>query len=536
MRALADVLNTSGTKLGAGPLTTVTSVQYRRTLDGIGQATVTVPATDTRAIDLLAVKRRLTVRRPQPSGILTPMFTESIVVKMGTKDGPNGAEIVLNLLDKVSLLEDANTYVGLKLKGVTLDSAMTTLLALSSAGFTHSFVDSGLDTLDVSMRFDGVTVLEAVKKVLAQHALHWYAEGSTLYITSGGALANGALFNMLHVPSSVGGTTPHALIQELRREVDADGMVNAIVPLGKGDGNNALTLKRSTRSTPYTIGSSTVNGRTVYYFNDPTSIATYGQITRVVKFDDITPLEPTKAEKIAAANQLYDVAVEHLLRFKQPITRYTASIRAPNTAYGTFGVPRPSEKRRVVYRGYVTPLNGTAAEYLSLDDELWVTGVSETVNLEGYSAAVDLADYDVAPEPPAAKVVNAIKKLEAGRELPQPDPRGVEEVSTTNATVTTILSYTPSTGSITLLDGFVFAGKDDESAGLNASVRATIRRTSGGTTTIVGGGTVSVVEDSGSSPTVTLDVDGSNNARVRVTGVASENWDWKFVYTLTPLE
>jgi hypothetical protein len=535
MRALADVLNTSGTKQGVGPITTVTSVQYRRVLDGIGQATVTIPATDTRAVDLLAVRQRMTVRRPLSSGILTPMFTESIIVKMQPKDGPGGAEIVLNLVDKVSLLEDANTGVGLKLKGVTLDSAMTTLLALSS-GFTHSFVDGGLSTLDVSMRFDGVPVLEAIKKVLAKHGLHWYAEGGTFYITSGGVLADGALYNMQNVPSSIAGTTQHATIQEIRREVDADGLVTKLVALGKGDGNNALTMRRSARVTPYTISSETVNSKTQYYISDSAAITAYGTITKIVKFDDITPLEATKAEKIAAANQLYDAAVEHLQRMKQPITRTSVTIRAPNTGYGTFGVPRPSEKRRVIYRGYTTQPDTGEIAYLSFDEELWVTGVSESLNLEGYSAAVELADYDVPPEPPGAKLVNSIKKLEAGKELPAVDPRSVEEVSTSNATVTTILSYLPSTGSITLLDGFVFAGKTDESAGLNASVRATIRRTSGGTTTVVGGGTVAVQEDSGSSPTVTMDVDGSNNARVRVTGVTAEDWDWKFVYTLTSLE
>lgn len=535
MRAFATVLNSSGVVQGPGPLTNITSVQYRRTLDGVGQATVTMPATDTRAIELLAVRNRLTVRRPLPLGVLTDMFEESIIVKMATRDGPNGAEIVLNLLDKVSLLEDANTGIALKLKNVTLDSAMTTLLALSS-GFTHSFVDAGLDTLNVHKRFDGVSVMDAMKNVLGAHGLHWYAEGGVIYITSGGVLAEGVLFNIGDAPPTFQSSAAHAIIQELKVEDDADNLLTKIVPLGKGDGDKALNLRLSTRTTPYTIQSETVNGRTQYYISDSTAVTAYGTITEIVKYDDIAPAEPGRAEKIEAANQLYDAAVVELERRKQPITRYTATIRSPNTSFGTWGVPRPSEKRRVVYRGYVQPnflISSTLTAYLSLDEELWVIGVSETINLEGYSASVDLADYDVVPETPAGRLVNDIKKMQAGARLPDADTFYVGTVQTTDATLAIIASFTVPLNSSAMFFGHVVGARSDNSAALLCRFGGTFRRAAG--SAVLAGSYVDYYEDSAGAPVIGVGVSGTDVANVHAGGIAAQTWNWKATYQVVHL-
>lgn len=543
MRAIGEIHDSTGAVIGDGPLTTITSVTYKTTLDGIGQATVTLPATDRRT-QYLAIRGRLTVKRPRvmrftdyTTANLTAMFTESIIVKIGTSDTPGGAETTVQLVDKVALLEDANTLIGRKFKSVSLDSALTTLLGLSS-GFTHSFVDAGLSTLNVHIRFDGVTVLQAIREVLAIHGLHWYAVGGTIYVTSGGNLANGVLFNMVNIPAEYAGDANHAVIQEIRREVDADGIVNRIYPLGKGDGNNALTLKKSTRSSPYTISSVTgPNGKTQYYIRDSTSESTYGVITRVLKFSEIAPADETKQAQIDAANQLYDAAAAHLAGYKDPVTRYSVLLRSPNTAYGSFGAPRPGEKRRMIYRGLVNMPSAagmtfsTAFRYIDVDDEFWVTSCQESINLEGYSASVELSNVDVKSNSPAAQVASSIERGKAGTLLPAVDPRTVETIQTTDATVTTLWSYTPDTESTVLIDGYVGAQRDTQGSGLVARFAVTVTRNSGGTTNIRGT-LLNVDEDSGSAPTVAFDVSGAA-VRMRVTGVAAQTWDWLAIFTVT---
>jgi hypothetical protein len=537
MRAIGVMMDSAGVVIGSGPLTTITSVQYRRVLDGVGQATVTVPASDPRAVDNLALRGRLTLRRPQANSSLTSMFTESIIVKLQTKDSANGAEIVLNLLDKVSLLEDANTGVALKFKNDTLDDVLTDLLALST-GFTHSFVDAGLSTLTVTKRFDGVSVMDAMKEVLAVHGLHWYAEGGTIYVTSGGDLQDGALVNLVNMPASFADDSRIAIIQELRVDEDADALVTKIVPLGKGDGDKALNLRLSTRVTPYTISSETVNGRVQYYISDASAVTAYGTITEILKYDDIAPTEPGRQDKIEAANQLYDAAVIELERRKQPITRYSATIRAPNTAYGTWGAPRPGEKRRLIFKGRaLTRDTGTGTIYLDVDDELWVTGVSETINLEGYSAALELADYDVVPENAAQKLVNGMKKMQAGARLPDADTFYIATQATTDGTATMIFFIIMPEDSVMMVTGNVMGARDDDTAALYAQFGGTYRRDGSGNV-VLAGSSVTVAEDSASAPTITMGVFNSSptfRAQVTVTGVGSQNWDWKATYRVTHL-
>jgi hypothetical protein len=535
MRALGIIMDASGTVLGSSPVR-VTSVQYRRTLDGVGQATVTIPAADKNAALFLTVRGRFTVKRPLPSGFMTDMFTESIITKLQTRDGPNGAEIVLNLLDKVSLLEDANTGIARKFKNVTLDSAMTTLLALSS-GFTHSFVDAGLSTLTVSKRFDGVSVMDAMKDVLAVHGLHWYATGGTIYITSGGVVALGAMHNMHNIPATVGTSTFNSIIQEIKVEEDADGLVTKIVPLGKGDGDKALNLRLSTRTTPYTIQSETVNGRTQYFISDSTAVTSYGTITEIVKYDDIAPAEPGRKEKIEAANQLYDAAVVELERRKQVINRYTVTVRPPNTIYGAWGVARPSEKRRVIYKGYVMQSDGSKIDYLNVDSELWVIGVTETINLEGYSATVDLADYDVVPESAAGKLVSQIKQLKAGARLPDADTFYIATVQSTDATPNSIFIIDIPENSAMLVTGHVVAARSDMSAALGATFTAVFRRQTGGNV-VESVDITTVGEDSAGAPTFAIGAHNADPVYVAnfvYTGVAAQTWNWKATYRVIHL-
>jgi hypothetical protein len=111
------------------------------------------------------------------------------------------------------------------------------------------------------------------------------------------------------------------------------------------------------------------------------------------------------------------------------------------------------------------------------------------------------------------------------------DPESSEAVViTTDATMTTLQSFTVEENEIVSVDAVMSGGRDDESAGIGGRITATARRATAGNVTLVGSD-VLLYEDSASGPTFTVDVDtGTQTLRIRVTGVAAQNWRWKIHY------
>jgi hypothetical protein len=196
-------------------------------------------------------------------------------------------------------------------------------------------------------------------------------------------------------------------------------------------------------------------------------------------------------------------------------------------------VPRPSEKRRIIYKGSATPVGGDEAYYIDLDSELWVIGVTETINLEGSSATVELADYDVVPESAAGRVVSQIKQLKAGARLPDADTFYEATVQTTDATPTIIGLFTVPTNSTVMIFGHVIGARSDNSAALLCRFGGTFRRAGGSIT--LAGGYADTYEDSASAPAVGLGTASTDIGHVNVTSVAAQTWNWKAHYRLVHL-
>lgn len=103
-------------------------------------------------------------------------------------------------------------------------------------------------------------------------------------------------------------------------------------------------------------------------------------------------------------------------------------------------------------------------------------------------------------------------------------------VSTTDATVTTLVGVTVAEGYCTSIDAVIVGSRDDESAGIGGRAVATARRAAAGNVTLVGSD-ITVYEDSAGTPTFTADIDtGTQTLRIRVTGIAAQNWRWRTSY------
>ena len=104
-------------------------------------------------------------------------------------------------------------------------------------------------------------------------------------------------------------------------------------------------------------------------------------------------------------------------------------------------------------------------------------------------------------------------------------------VQTTNATATTLASVAVAEDEAVTVVATISGAIADYSAAIGGTVTAVARRVAAGNVTQVGSVTTDVQEDSGGSPTFTADVDTTTQTvRIRVTGVASETWNWRAKY------
>lgn len=104
-------------------------------------------------------------------------------------------------------------------------------------------------------------------------------------------------------------------------------------------------------------------------------------------------------------------------------------------------------------------------------------------------------------------------------------------VTTTDNTQTTLASVAISELQMATITATVNGAKSDYSAAIGGTAIATVRRATGGNVTLVGSTSVTSNEDSAGTPSFTIDVDtGTQTARIRVTGITAETWNWATAY------
>lgn len=102
---------------------------------------------------------------------------------------------------------------------------------------------------------------------------------------------------------------------------------------------------------------------------------------------------------------------------------------------------------------------------------------------------------------------------------------------TTNATPTELAFIPVPENSCITIAGEIVGSTSGYSAVCGGTFSATFRRATAGSVTLVGSVTTDVKEDSSGSPTFTVAADTvAETASIRVTGVASETWNWKVSY------
>jgi hypothetical protein len=199
-------------------------------------------------------------------------------------------------------------------------------------------------------------------------------------------------------------------------EEAAGDFYNYILLYGAGQGDARLTLEKSTR-----LGITTVNdgARNHYIIKDDASIATYGQIERMVQIKKLAPVGTSEPQQINAANALFDGGYENLQRHKEPQIRYRVTVRnVPASA-----TIQPGDKMRLVYDGVVHK-DGLSAPYkwATINDDYWVMSVTENIGMNGVELQLEISNVDAYNTNAAEIIVGMVESIEINNIGVQPYP------------------------------------------------------------------------------------------------------------------
>lgn len=402
VRLWADVYDASGNRLGDGPVA-LRDASIKRVLDGVGSVAVTVPGTDARAISLLVNENRIRIYYRPTDAAATRELGRGIVRVITAQGTTSDFSISADGPDDLDELTRRSTLLGRKFSGQTTSAIVNSLTALVS-GWSAS--TSGGNTTDA--RFDGLSVWKALLGLAAQQGLHVRSGSSarTIEVGAFGGAATLRLVNPMQAMRALDGNDDVALIESIAVEKNSEAVATRLYPLGAGIGEAWLTLEDATRSSPYTVQSTTgPDGSTQYYLQDTAGAALYGTIEKVGKFSSIAPLSNSAADMENAANALYDISAAWLQRFSQRQDVYSVTCRKVRQ------LVRPGDKVRLVYNG-VIERDGLVVNYLDVDADMWVLEVTERVGVEGGVLDLKLATVDRHELDAAQIVIGTLEELQ----------------------------------------------------------------------------------------------------------------------------
>lgn len=414
MRILVDVFS-GNARLGGGPLMGALQVTVKRALDGAGSVTLNFAASDGDARNLLQNERqvRLRVEEEDYGGSLQLRELARGVVRTRNvtatesefafvADGPDD----LDALTRRSVR--LNRQYGTTTAPVALSAIAADLIGLVPE-WSVVFEAGVGDTLQVA-RFAGVTVLKALLRLVEELGLHLRPFAGAPNVVEIGAFGSQTRVMVTNVESltrEAHSNRSIILVDKMEEGESSHDVRNRIFPIGAGEGQAALTLRDSTRITPYTIKSLLESdGATVYYLEDAASIAQYGVIEKAnLTFKEIAPIANSATAKRLAANALYDAAAAWLKR--NSVAQKTYKVNGVKLRERL----NPGDKIRVAYKGQVWRDN-TPVNVLDVDDWFWLLSVAETVSDSGVTASLEIGVIDRIVKDDVGALVEAVEKTE----------------------------------------------------------------------------------------------------------------------------
>jgi len=334
-----DIENSTGTRYGSGPITSAARWTYTARMDRAGEFSFSFPATDTQAS--IVQRKRVARAWALVGGVWTDVGAGIIdnIVRRPQADGTVWLEVSgSDLLRELTYRSVKNLQLADSGGSIPHATALTSIAAYAPSGWTFT-ADSSPPNDYVYGRFAGETVLNALIKTADSSMTHFY-RGTGRNVTFAHT------FSSSGVRAIVAGTgdlvAETCAITGLTETYDSYDLITRIYPRGSGNGDVQLTLRATSRSAPagFTLD------KTNNYIENDTAEATYGIIEQYVEYREIGPIANTAADLEAAADMLFDVALDELQRRSTDAEQAYYDLMLA----GCSALLRPMQTVRVVYQ------------------------------------------------------------------------------------------------------------------------------------------------------------------------------------------
>lgn len=369
-----DLEDSSGTKLGSGPITSAAGWRYTARMDRAGEFRFTMAATDAQA-SLVTKKCVVRAWALLPNGVWTDVGAGVIdrIVRRPQNDGTvllevSGADLLREL--QYRSVRDLRLYIGGN--PVSHAAALAAVAGYAPAGWAFT-PDPAPPVAGIYGRFNGESVLAAVIKIADKTRTHFY-RGTGRSLVYANTFTPSGIRAIAAGPGDLAAET--CAITRIQESIDSYNQITRIYPRGSGNGDVQLTLKATTRTAPagYTLNKSS------NYLEDDAAVAQYGVLEEFVEWREIGPVENTASDIRAAANQLFDEALGDLARrsLSSETPYYDLELAGCSTLL------RPMQSIRVIYYDPVSgvdinrDLNIIEATWQVDNDGVATTGLTVT--------------------------------------------------------------------------------------------------------------------------------------------------------------
>jgi hypothetical protein len=413
MRVYVDVYNAAGERQGGGPVDAVVRADFTRRLDGAGGFTLECVGTNARALALLALEARVHIWGDDRNGVR--LLGAGIIRNRSVREASGSVGLVVDGPDLLDELKRRTVHLARIYSQERLEDVVDALVGLAS-GWTAT-VDAAIADDLVDLRLDGVSVLRGLQELAGRYGYHLRMSDVTareVVIGPFGEDSGLRVMRVERVTSQVLANPKLLMVQRITPEESSEGLYNWLVPLGAGEGEAALTLEQSTRTTPYAIQTMAgPDGGTLYYIADAGSIAAYGEIQRVGRFKEIGPLSNSESDLALAADALYDAAVVDMQRAMAPVDEYKVTLKNVKQTL------LPGQKIRMDYRADLE-VDGAVIEYIAVRGDYWLLEVDEQIGIDGVAVSATISSVDAAQPTAASAVMDAIEDIELRTLKPAP--------------------------------------------------------------------------------------------------------------------
>lgn len=412
---VADVYSPSDVKLGT--VTDLISADVVRLIDGVGNFTLSASATDENSVRLLVVGNRVRVRSQQEGALR--LVGGGIINSVKMRESEGNVSLVVSGPDFLQDLVVKSVLLNRSYDNQPVATIFSNLIALVP-GWT-AVTETGLG--NQTSRFDGASVFKASLRLAEEIGAHIRSRSDgVVELGYFGQDSGLRVVNLRGVVAETEDNDDLLILSSIAEEATSDQIVDWVIPIGAGTGSSALTLKASTRTSPYPIQTMIgPDGSTLYYISSAENLGVSRQ--RVITFKQIGPIANSVLAKQLAANALYDAAVAWLDQNNKKLVTYQIGIKRAKS------IPNPGDKVRLTYRGKARDKDNQFFSRIDVDDYFWVMRVQERFSPSGSSLDLTICNIDMMNRDISDVMVGAIESIQSEKVSVQTFPFGFQDSS-----------------------------------------------------------------------------------------------------------